>query len=121
MATGSESWLPRIKYLYMEAHPHTRDPVSGKSAVAVSVQRLLSANMTVVTNPDSHYEHLDAVEPSGEQARVRLPRVQPRGEGERLYGAVSEMEGGHGARVQAGAWVACVVKAVKIYELMLKF
>ena len=51
MASGSESWLQRIKYLYMEAHPHTRDPVSGKSAVAVSVQRLLSANMTVVTNP----------------------------------------------------------------------
>jgi hypothetical protein len=48
---GSEAWLRRVTYVYMEAHAWARD-AAGQSAVALSVHALARANMTVITNPN---------------------------------------------------------------------
>ena len=49
LVPGSETWLRRVNYLYIEAHAWAPNP-DGTSAVATSVRALLSADMTVVTN-----------------------------------------------------------------------
>ena len=38
LVDGLSAWLRRIKYLYMEAHAWAKDPASGRTAVAMSVQ-----------------------------------------------------------------------------------
>ena len=52
LVPGSASWLRRVKVFYMEAHAWARDKATGASAVKTSVQALLNAGMTVLTNPN---------------------------------------------------------------------
>ena len=55
LVKGSESWLKRVRYFYMESHAWAKDPddpTHKRTAVAMSVQALANAGMTVLTNPN---------------------------------------------------------------------